>query len=70
MIAPLNREMGRYSEARQLYGQVLQFCAKTLEPEHVLTVQVLDEYAKLLREMGDHAEAIRLEERVGAVRSE
>ena len=51
-----------------MFEQVQLFCESHLRPEHDFAVANEEEYAKLLRKIGDDAEAARLEARAEAIR--
>ena len=60
---------GRYAEAESLFQHALAIYEQALGPDSPRIIDVLEDYAIMLRSMQRTAEAARLEARIAAIRA-
>src|SRR5579885_3322443 len=68
-IGQLHREWGAYEQAKEAIQHALTTHEQALGTEHHQVANILEEYARLLRDLGRNEEAEQVEARVQAMRS-
>ena len=68
-LADLYRAQGKYADAEPMYKRALAIWENALGSEHHFVATGLEAYAALLREIGQNAQADKLEARAKTIRS-
>jgi serine/threonine protein kinase len=67
--ANLYRDQGKYADAEPLYVRSLQIFEKSLDENHLHVTDTMENYILLLRKMNRAEEALKLDNRLKAIRS-
>jgi tetratricopeptide (TPR) repeat protein len=67
-LANLYRDTGRSPEAEPLFKRAMAILEKTLPPDHPHRMRGRENYARLLDQLGRHAEAAELRAQAPAIR--
>lgn len=69
LLGQIYARQGKYAQAEPLYQRALAIYEKTLGPQHPDVADVLEDYARLLRETGRNEEGQQMEQRATEIRA-